>query len=94
MHEPFDQEPRLPPAPATAVALARRLADQKQIAEFGTYAFTEPDYQAVMDRAVELAEVVNLCLEPNEHGRWKNMHAVTRQLDKVLASMPMRSRTA
>ena len=46
------------------------------------------------DVPVELAEVVNLCLEPNEHGRWKNMHAVTRQLDKVLASMPMRSRTA
>ncbi|WP_270374770.1 sensor histidine kinase [Marinicauda sp. Alg238-R41] len=56
MHEPFDpEEPRLAPAPATATALARRLAHQKQIAELGTYAFTEPDYQAVMDRAVELA---------------------------------------
>ena len=34
-----------------------------------------------------LAEVVNISLEPNEHGRWKNMHAVVRQLDKVLAEM-------
>lgn len=34
-----------------------------------------------------LGELVNICLEPNEHGRWKNMHAVVRQLDKVLVEM-------
>lgn len=34
-----------------------------------------------------LGELVNICLEPNEHGRWKNMHAVVRQLDKVLDEM-------
>lgn len=32
---------------------------------------------------VELAEVINLCLDPNPHARWKDMHQVTRQLDKV-----------
>ena len=41
----------------------------------------------------ELAEIVNLCLEPNPHGRWKNMHAVTRQLDKVRSGMSVQSRT-
>ena len=34
-----------------------------------------------------LGEVINICLEPNEHGRWKNMHAVVRQLDKVIAEL-------
>jgi serine/threonine protein kinase len=34
-----------------------------------------------------LGEVISVCLQPNEHGRWKNMHAVIRQLDKVLAEM-------
>ena len=42
---------------------------------------------------VELGEVVNLCLEPNPHGRWKNMHAVVRQLDKILAGMSVQSRS-
>lgn len=32
---------------------------------------------------VELAEVVNLCLDPNPHARWKDMHQVTRQLEKL-----------
>ncbi len=34
-----------------------------------------------------LGELIGVCLQPNEHGRWKNMHAVVRQLDKVLAEM-------
>ena len=34
-----------------------------------------------------LGEMINICLEPNEHGRWKNMHAVVRQLDKVMLEM-------
>lgn len=41
----------------------------------------------------ELGEVVNLCLEPNPHGRWKNMHAVVRQLDKIRDGMPVQSRS-
>lgn len=31
---------------------------------------------------LELAEIVNLCLGPNPHARWKDMHQVTRQLEK------------
>jgi serine/threonine protein kinase len=34
-----------------------------------------------------LGDMVNICLEPNQHGRWKNMHAVVRQLDKVIAEL-------
>ena len=34
-----------------------------------------------------LGELISVCLQPNEHARWKNMHAVVRQLDKVLADM-------
>jgi hypothetical protein len=34
-----------------------------------------------------LGEIISVCLEPNEHGRWKNMHAVVRQLDKVIAEL-------
>jgi serine/threonine protein kinase len=34
-----------------------------------------------------LGEMINICLEPNEHGRWKNMHAVVRQLDKIMLEM-------
>lgn len=46
------------------------------------------------DVPIELAEVVNLCLEPNAHGRWKDMHAVVRQLDKILSSEGVKTRTA
>ena len=46
------------------------------------------------DVSVDLGEIINLCLEPNPHGRWKNMHAVVRQLDKVLDDMSVQSRTA
>ena len=42
---------------------------------------------------VELSEVVNLCLEPNPHGRWKNMHAVVRQIDKIREGMSVQGRT-
>jgi serine/threonine-protein kinase len=34
-----------------------------------------------------LGELISVCLQPNEHGRWKNMHAVVRQLDKVQADL-------
>lgn len=42
----------------------------------------------------ELGEIIGLCLEPNPHGRWKNMHAVVRQLDKVAESLPARTESA
>ena len=42
---------------------------------------------------LELSEVVNLCLEPNPHGRWKNMHAVVRQIDKIREGMSVQGRT-
>ena len=42
----------------------------------------------------ELGEIIGLCLEPNPHGRWKNMHAVVRQLDKVAGSLPARTESA
>ena len=46
------------------------------------------------DIPIELAEVVNLCLEPNAHGRWKNMHAVVRQLDKISEHHGAKTRSA
>ena len=42
----------------------------------------------------ELAEIISLSLEPNSHGRWKNMHAVVRQLDKLPATRVEQSKTA
>ncbi len=42
-----------------------------------------------LDREVppSLGELISVCLQPNEHGRWKNMHAVVRQLDKVMVEL-------
>ncbi len=42
----------------------------------------------------ELGDIIGLCLEPNPHGRWKNMHAVVRQLDKVAESLPAATESA
>ena len=33
--------------------------------------------------STDFAEIVNVCLNPNPHARWRDMHQLTRQLEKL-----------